>query len=73
MGQYWNYEFLDYIKLFKNALNWADLKEYPLELKGPKFIEATLWRGENWYLIFLANYNYSIRRPFEEVIEAKRH
>ena len=69
MGQYWNYEFLDYIKLFKNALNWADLKEYSLELKGPEFIEATLWRGENWYLIFLANYNYSIRRPFEEVIE----
>ncbi len=65
--QYWNYGFLDYVKIVDNALKWINPKGYPLELYGPETLGVTLYKGESWYVIFISNYNYSIRRPFAKV------
>ena len=69
-GQYWGYGFLDYVKIIGNSLKWVSSVEFPARLRGSESVEMTVYRGDSWYLIFLANYNFVVRRPFCSVNEA---
>jgi len=66
-GQYWDYGFLDYVKIIDNSLRWVNLTELPVKLEGPEPMEVTTYKGDSWYLVFLANYNFSVRRPSNSV------
>jgi len=69
-GQYWNYGLLDYIKIIENSFRWMNI-QLPLEIDGYEIVDPTIYEGDSWYLIFLANYNYPIRRPFDKIYSLK--
>ncbi len=69
-GQYWSHGFLDYLKLMENAVKWVNPNSPVIETDAPETIEVTMHKGESWSLIFLANYNFAVRRPFNEIYPA---
>jgi len=69
-GQYWGYGFLDYVKIIDNSLRWVNPTGLPVKLEVLESVEVTTYKGDSWYLVFLANYNFSVRRPFNSVHSA---
>jgi len=67
-AQYWAQGFLDYLRTIGNALRWASRGEPPVAVEGPEALEVTAYRGREGLVVFLVNYQYSVRRPFREVV-----
>jgi len=67
-GQYWAQGFLDYLRIIGNALRWTSRGEPPVTVEGPEALEVTAYRGRAGVVVFLVNYQYSLRRPFRDVV-----
>jgi len=71
---FWEVLNVDHGKLLRNAALWASNEPQPLTVKGPGFIDTSIWRQKNSITVHLVNLTnpMAMKGPLREIIPLSR-